>query len=99
MMSGGDNFQQPNITDDQIVGRNARRHLRQQTAILTWLHTFSPETLLSTSLYERAGSDRVLPTTDPITPLSVASRSPPKLRTTTDLSHYWHGHFLKGVIA
>ena len=64
-MGGGDNFQQPNISEDQEVGRNARRHLRQQTAILTWLHTFSPETLLSTSLYERVGSDRVLPTDDP----------------------------------
>src|SRR5467141_102201 len=62
LMGGGDNFQQPNITDDQIVGRDAERRLRQQTAILTWLHTFSPETLLSTSLYERIGSDRVLPT-------------------------------------
>src|SRR5881296_2709305 len=98
MMSGGDNFQQPNITDDQIVGRNARRHLRQQTAILTWLHTFSPETLLSTSLYERSGSDRVLPTTDPITPFSMASRSPLTLGIKSDLSHYWHGHFLKAGI-
>src|SRR5437762_4464589 len=98
MMSGGDNFQQPNITDDQIVGRNARRHLRQQTAILTWLHTFSPETLLSTSLYERIGSDRVLPTTDPITSFSIASRSPLTLGVKSDLSHYCHGHFFKAGV-
>jgi hypothetical protein len=98
MMSGGDNFQQPNITDDQIVGRNARRHLRQQTAILTWLHTFTPKTLISTSLYERIGSDRVLPTTDPITPFSMASRSPLTLGIKSELSHYWHGHFLKAGI-
>ncbi len=95
MMGGGDNFQQPNITDDQIVGRDAERRLRQQTAILTWLHTFSPETLLSTSLYERTGSDRVLPTTDAITPFSMASRSPLTLGIKSDLSHYWHGHFFK----
>jgi len=95
LMGGGDNFQQPNITDDQIVGRDAQRHLRQQTAILTWLRTFSPETLISTSLYERTGSDRVLPTTDPITPLSVASRSPLTVGIKSDLSHYWHGHFFK----
>src|SRR2546425_3098065 len=94
LLGGGDNFQQPNITDDQIVGRDAERRLRQQTAILTWLHTFSPETLLSTSLYERSGSDRVLPTTDPITPFSMASRSPLTLGIKSDLSHYWHGHFL-----
>jgi len=95
LMGGGDNFQQPNITDDQMVGRDAQRHLRQQTAILTWLHTFSPKTLISTSLYERTGSDRVLPTTDPITPFSAASRSPLTLGIKSDLSHYWHGHFFK----
>src|SRR6266536_2805059 len=98
LLGGGDNFQQPNITDDQIVGRDAQRHLRQQTAILTWLHTFSPETLISTSLYERSGSDRVLPTTDPITPFSTASRSPLTLGVKSDLSHYWHGHFFKAGI-
>ncbi len=98
LMGGGDNFQQPNISDDQEVGRDAQRHLRQQTAILTWLHTFSPETLLSTSLYERNGSDRVLPTTDPITPLSTASRSPLTLGVKSDLSHYWRGHFFKAGV-
>jgi TonB-dependent receptor-like protein/carboxypeptidase family protein len=95
LMGGGANFQQPNITDDQDVGRNAQRHLRQQTAILSWLHSFSPETLVSTSLYERTGSDRVLPTSDPITPISIASRAPLTLGIKSDLSHYWRGHFFK----
>ncbi|HZQ66993.1 MAG TPA: TonB-dependent receptor [Terriglobales bacterium] len=98
LSGGGDNFQQPNITDDQEVGRNAQRHLRQQTAILTWLHTFSPRTLLSTSLYERMGSDRVLPTTDPITPISTASRSPLTVGIKSDFSTAWHGHFFKGGV-
>ena len=98
LMGGGDNFQQPNIADDQEVGRDAQRHLRQQTAILTWLHTFSLETLVSTSLYERSGSDRVLPTTDPITPFSTASRSPLTLGIKSDLSHYWHGNFFKAGV-
>jgi TonB dependent receptor/Carboxypeptidase regulatory-like domain len=95
LLGGGDNFQQPNISDDQDVGRDAHRHLRQQTAILSWLHSFSPETLLSTALYQRIGSDRVLPTTDPITPLSTASRSPLTLGIKSDISHCWHGHFFK----
>jgi len=98
LMGGGTNFQQPNLSEDQEVGRDAQRHLRQQTAILEWLHTFSPETVLSTSLYERTGSDRVLPTTDPDTPLSIASRAPLTLGIKSDLSHYWHGHFLKGGV-
>ena len=95
LMGGGTNLQQPNITDDQAVGRNAQRHSRQQTAILTWLHTFSPQTVLTTSLYERVGSDRILPTTDLITPFSTASRSPFTLGIKSDLSHIWRGHYLK----
>src|SRR5882724_10807208 len=42
LMGSGANFQQPNIADDQAVGRDAQRHLRQYTAILGWTHTFSP---------------------------------------------------------
>jgi len=95
LMSSGTNFQQPNITVDQEAGRDAQRHLRQYTAILGWLHTLSPQTLLQTSVYERTGSDRVLPTTDPDTPLSSASRGSFTLGVKSDLSHSWRGHFFK----
>src|SRR6266446_3248172 len=98
LMGSGTNFQQPNITDDQAVGRNAQRHLRQYTAILGWLHTFSPQTLLHTSIYERTSSDQVLPTSDPDTPLSSASRSAFTLGIKSDLSHSWRGHFFKAGI-
>lgn len=98
LMGGGTNFQQPNISDDQEVGRNAQRHLRQQTGILSWYHTVSPETLLSTSLYERVGSDRVLPTSDPITPHSVASRAPFTIGIKSDISHLWHGQVIKAGV-
>ena len=94
-MGAGTNFEQPNISDDEEVGRNADRHLRQSTAILSWLHIFSPRTLLSTSLYERLGSDRVLPTTDPITPLSTASRSTLTVGIKSDLSHQWRSNIFK----
>ncbi len=98
LLGSGANFQQPNISDDQEVGRDAQRHLRQYTAILGWTHTFSPDTLLHTSLYERNSSDHVLPTTDPITPLSDASRSGFTLGIKSDLSHSWRGHFFKAGI-
>ena len=98
LMGGGTNFEQPNLGEDQEVGRNADRHLRQQTAILGWVHNFSPRTLLSTSIYQRIGSDRVLPTTDPITPLTIASRSTLTVGIKSDLSHVWHSHVLKGGI-
>jgi 5-hydroxyisourate hydrolase-like protein (transthyretin family) len=98
LMGAGTNFQQPNLTEDQDVRRDADRHLRQQTAILGWVHNFSSRTLLATSIYERVGSDHVLPTTDPITPLSIASRSTLTVGIKSDLSHVWHSHVLKGGI-
>jgi TonB dependent receptor/Carboxypeptidase regulatory-like domain len=98
LMGSGTNFQQPNISDDQAVGRDAQRHLRQFTAIAGWTHTFSPQTLLQTSIYERTSADRVLPTSDPITPLSDASRATFTLGVKSDLSHTWRGHFFKAGV-
>jgi len=98
LMGGGTNFQQPNITEDQEAGRNAQRHLRQQTAILNWIHTFSSDTVLSTSLYERTTSDHALPTSDPDTPVSIASRAGLTLGVKSDLSQVWHGHVFKAGI-
>jgi len=98
LMGGGTNFQQPNLAEDQEVGRDARRHLRQETAILNWVRTFSSDRLLSTSLYARTGSDRILPTTDPITPLSRASRSPLALGIKSDFSQSWRAHVIKAGV-
>ena len=98
LMGSGANFQQPNITEDQEAGRDAQRHLRQQTAILNWLHAFSQESLINTSIYERTSSDRVLPTSDPDTPLSIASRAPLTLGIKSDATDIWHGHVLKAGV-
>ncbi len=98
LMGGGTNFQQPNITEDQEAGRNALRRLQQQTAILTWAHTFSPETVVTSSVYERVGSDHILPTSDPDTPLSIGSRAPLALGGKTDVVHLWRGHVIKAGI-
>lgn len=98
LMGGGTNFQQPNLAEDEEAGRNADRHLRQQTAILGWVHSFSSRTLVASSIYERDGSDRVLPTSDPITPVSIASRSTLTLGIKSDLSHLWRGHVFKGGV-
>lgn len=72
---GGTNIELPNITEDQAVGRNASRRLRSQTAIASWQHTFSPRVLLTTSVYERTLEDRLVPTTDPITPYANGLRN------------------------
>jgi hypothetical protein len=95
LMGSGANFQQPNLPEDQEVGRDASRRLRQQTGILTWGHTFSPSTVLSSSIYQRIGSDRILPTSDPDTPLSIGSRSTLTFGAKSDLTHLWRGHVIK----
>jgi hypothetical protein len=98
LMGSGANFQQPNLPEDQEVGRDPSRHLRQQTAILTWGHTFSPNTVLSSSIYQRIDGDRILPTSDLVTPLSVGSRSTLTVGAKSDLVHLWHGHVFKAGI-
>ncbi len=74
LMGGGTNFELPNLAEDQEVGRNAHRRLRSQTAIANWQHTFSANALLSTSVYERTVDDRLVATTDPITPFGDGGR-------------------------
>jgi hypothetical protein len=98
LMGSGANFQQPNLPEDQDVGRDPSRHLRQQTAILTWGHAFSPDTVLSSSIYQRIGGDRILPTSDSDTPLSIGSRSTLTVGAKSDLIQLWHGHVFKAGV-
>jgi hypothetical protein len=98
LLGGGTNFQQPNLPEDQEAGRDASRRLRQQTAILTWGHTFSPRAVLFSSVYQRIGSDRILPTSDPDTPLSVGSRSTLTVGAKSDLTYLWRGHVIKAGV-
>jgi len=98
LMGSGANFQQPNITEDQEAGRDASRRLRSQTAILSWEHTFSPQTSVLTSLYERVTGDHILPTSDPDTPLTIGSRSTLTGGMKSDLTHAWHGHIIKAGV-
>jgi TonB-dependent receptor-like protein/carboxypeptidase family protein len=95
LIGAGANFQQPNLPEDQEAGRDAARRVRQQTAILTWGHTFSANTVLASSIYQRIGSDHILPTSDPDTPLSIGSRSTLTVGAKSDLIHLWHGHVIK----
>jgi len=61
----GANFQLPNTTEDEASGRDFFQRNREQTAVLSWAHTFSASALLSTSVYERFAGARLLPTSDP----------------------------------
>lgn len=96
VMGGGTNFELPNLAQDQEEGRNSLRRLRSQTAIFSWQHTFSPGTLWSTSLYERTVDDRLVPTTDPVTPFADGSRASLTAGIKSDFLRSWRNHIFKG---
>ena len=61
----GTNFELPNTTEDELRGRDFFQRNREQTAVLSWEHMFGSASAVSTSLYERLASARLLPTSDP----------------------------------
>ncbi|HEY7546533.1 MAG TPA: TonB-dependent receptor, partial [Blastocatellia bacterium] len=61
----GTNFELPNTTEDELRGRDFFQRNREQTAVLSWEHIFSEKSAVSSSLYERFASARLLPTSDP----------------------------------
>jgi hypothetical protein len=61
----GTNFELPNTTEDESRGRNFFERNREQTVIISWDHAFSDSSTVSTSVYERLASSRLVPTTDP----------------------------------
>ena len=61
----GTNFELPNTTEDELRGRDFFQRNREQTAVFSWEHMFGSASVISTSLYERLASARLLPTSDP----------------------------------
>lgn len=60
----GTNFELPNTTEDELRGRDFFQRNREQTAVLSWEHMFGSASVVSTSLYERLASARLLQTSD-----------------------------------
>jgi hypothetical protein len=60
----GTNFEMPNTSEDELRSRDFFQRNREQTSIASWEHMFSSSSMLSTSVYERYVSARLLPTTD-----------------------------------
>ncbi len=95
LTSGGSNFQLPNTVEEAEAGRDAFRKVRSQTAILSWDHVVSPRVLVSSSLYERLVSDRLLPTSDLETPLGQGSRGTLTVGAKTDILWNRKNHTFK----
>lgn len=95
LTGGGTNLELPNTPEQASRGRDAFRRLRSQSAILTWQHIFSPRVLLATSAYQRSVSDRLVPTSDPVTPFAEASRSTLTTGVKSDLTYSRGAHLVK----
>ena len=84
----GTNFELPNTTEDELRGRDFFQRNREQTAVLSWDHTFSASSGLSTSLYERLASARLVPTSDPFSIQAGGLRNDITLGLKSDYSLY-----------
>jgi hypothetical protein len=84
----GTNFELPNTTEDQLRGRDFFQRNREQTAVLSWEHTFSASSAVSTSLYERLASSRLIPTSDPFSIEAGGLRNDITLGAKSDYSLY-----------
>ena len=68
--AGGANLQLPTTTAEWLAGRDSSRRTRETSAILRWQRTLSPRALVSTSLYQRYASNRLIPTNETLNPVA-----------------------------
>lgn len=100
LLGDGTNFEVPKTSlDDHLrPGNNAFERTREQTAIFTWSHTISNDTLLNTSFYERWSRSLLLPANDP---LAAAAGLEETLNTTgvkSDVTRFFAKHTIKAGI-
>ncbi|MBI4483157.1 MAG: TonB-dependent receptor [Acidobacteria bacterium] len=97
ILANGNHFEIPNTGMDTELrpGRDASQRTREQTAILTWDHLFSSDSMLSTSLYQRWSSSRLRPTQAPFSAIAFSDRSNVTVGAKSDYSRTRGGHAFK----
>ncbi|HEV8131999.1 MAG TPA: TonB-dependent receptor [Acidobacteriota bacterium] len=88
----GTNFQLPNTTEDEQRRRDFFQRNREQTAVLSWEHAFSSRSAVSTSLYERFVSARLMPTSDPVSIQAGGLRYDGTVGLKSDYSLFFGSH-------
>ncbi len=88
LINSGSNFEIPNTIEDQANGRDLFQRSREQTAILTYEKNISSKSLLVTSLYERLTSNRLLPSSDPISVQASGLRNNITLGLRSDYTYF-----------
>ena len=72
--ANGANFQLPNTTAEWEARRDSDRRTRETSAVLRWEYYPSSETTFTTAFYNRYVSDRLVGTTDDVTPFAQGFR-------------------------
>lgn len=100
LMGDGTNFQIPKTSFDETYrpDLDASERTRGQSAVFSWMHSFSPDTLLSTSLYQRWSRVSLLPSTDPQAAVASNERTLSTIGIKTDLTRILGRQTLKGGI-
>jgi len=100
LMGDGTNFQIPKTSlDDEIrPSANASERTREQTAVLTWNHTVSSNTLLNTSFYERWSRTELIPASDPLSAFAQNRRTLSTTGFKSDVTWFAGRHSVKGGV-
>ena len=103
LMGDGTNFQIPQTAQDDVLrpSLNAFQRTRSQSAIFTWDHIFSYDSLLHTSFYQRWSRSLLLPAVDLPAQLAAIARSERTLQTfgvKSDLTRFFGRHTFKGGV-
>ena len=100
LMGDGTNFEIPKTSLDDAVrpNANASERNRAETAILTWDHVISNDSLLHTSLYQRWSHSLLLPAVDPLAATARSERSVNTIGLKSDLTRFQGRHTLKGGV-
>jgi hypothetical protein len=98
LMVDGSNFEIPQTAQDVELRPDAKavQQTRQQTAILSWSHAASNETLMSVSLYERWSRSELEPAHHPLAASAAAARELLTLGAKADLHRHVGRHAIKG---
>jgi outer membrane receptor protein involved in Fe transport len=97
LMLDGTNFDIPETPLEEMLRPAAQTNqsTRQQTAILGWSRTFSSDSLLHTSFYQRSSRARLLPASGPLTAIAGTDRRLSTLGVKSDLTRFAGRHTVK----
>jgi outer membrane receptor protein involved in Fe transport len=100
LMGDGTNFQIPKTSQDDEIRPNAEasERTRGQSAVLTWNHSFSKNTLLTTSAYQRWSSMRLFPANDPLAAVAQNDRKLLTVGVKSDWTRFFGRHTVKAGV-